>query len=191
MKYVRVYINLTIYVQIILSHSLVVIHLTAVVRGESVVWRIDVTESNLKPLAQLPLTVPSIDIQLKTWRSEFHVPGNAASSKRSCIPWLHPRRWLCGDVVVMWLYGQLLIISVTAMSCLRRLSYVPSLFLETSKSLACSRDHTVTPYCCKVHFNIIFWPIPRSSESSPFRGGSYSVSYNIPLLKSLSSKVHI
>jgi len=66
MKYVRVCINLTIYLQIILSHSVVVIRLTAVVRGESVLWSIDVTVSNPKPLAQLPLVVPSIDIQLKT-----------------------------------------------------------------------------------------------------------------------------
>jgi len=70
MKYVRVCINLTIYVQIIFplppSFSLsLVIRLTTVVRGEAVMWSIEVTVSNPKPLAQLPLAVPSIDIQLK------------------------------------------------------------------------------------------------------------------------------
>lgn len=144
MKYVRVCINLTIYVQIILSHSLVVIRLTAVVRGESVLWSIDVTVSNPKPLAQLPLAVPSIDIQLKTWRSEFHVPGNAASSKRNCIPRLHARCRLCCGFVVMWLYGQLLIISLTAVSCLRRLSYVPSLFGNRHVTGVFTRPHSHT-----------------------------------------------
>jgi hypothetical protein len=47
--------------------------------------------SNPKPLAQLPLAVPSIDFQLKTWRSEFRVPVNAASSTLNCIPRLHAR----------------------------------------------------------------------------------------------------
>jgi hypothetical protein len=43
---------------------------------------------------------------------------------QNCIPRLHARTRLCG-VVVMWLCGQLLFVSVTAVCCLRRLSYVP------------------------------------------------------------------